>query len=148
MQKSKKLKLYLKEALLHIDRLQEILTYLKNFYPLSIDSLEKVSADKLDAFAFRFAKLQDLLGAKIFREYLEELSFPTQDKNFLTLLKELDKEGVIDIDKWAEFRSVRNSISHDYPYEEDEKIDAINYLIENIDYLFKVVNVIKVKHEA
>ena len=148
MQKSKKLKLYLKEAFLHIDRLQEILSYLKNFYPLSIDSLEKVSPDKLDAFAFRFAKLQDLLGAKIFREYLEELNFPTQDKNFLMLLKELDKEGIIDIDKWAEFRSVRNSISHDYPYEEDEKIEAINYLIENIDYLFRVVNNIKERHET
>ena len=148
MQKSNKLELHLKEALLHIERLKEILSYLKKFYPLNVDSLEKVSADKLDAFAFRFAKLQDLLGAKIFREYLEELSFPTQDKNFLTLLKELDKEGVIDIDKWAEFRSVRNAIARDYPYEEDEKIDAINYLIENIDYLFKVVNDIKVKCEA
>ena len=148
MQKSKKLKLYLKEAFLHIDRLEEILAYLKKYYPLDIDTLEKVSPDKLDAFAFRFAKLQDLLGAKIFREYLEELNFSTQDKNFLMLLKELDKEGIIDIDKWAEFRSVRNSISHDYPYEEDEKIEAINYLIENIDYLFRVVNNIKERHET
>ena len=148
MQKSKKLKLYLKEAFLHIERLEEILTYLKNCYPLTTDSLAKVSQDKLDAFAFRFAKLQDLLCAKIFREYLEELGFPTQDKNFLILLKELDKEGIINIDKWAEFRSVRNSIAHDYPYEEDEKIEAINYLIENIDYLFKVVKTIKEKYET
>ncbi len=148
MQKSKKLKLYLKEALLHIDRLENILIYLKKFYPLTIDSLEKVSADKLDAFAFRFAKLQDLLGAKIFREYLEKLNFPTQDKSFLDLLKELDKEGVVDIDKWAEFRSVRNAIAHDYPYEEDEKIEAINYLIENIEYLFKIINSIKERDEA
>ena len=133
---------------MHIDRLEEILTYLKKFYPLSVDSLEKVSPDKLDAFAFRFAKLQDLLGAKIFREYLEKLNFPTEDKNFLTLLKELDKEGVIDIDKWAEFRSVRNSIAHDDPYEEDEKIEAINYLIENIEYLFKIISCIKERDEA
>jgi len=147
MENGERLKLHLKEVNLHIERLKEILEYLKNFYPLNIDSLEEIDKDKLDAFAFRFAKLQDLLGAKIFREYLEFINFPTQDKNFLELLKELNKEGIVDIDKWAEFRSVRNSIAHDYPYEEDEKIEAINYLIKNIDYLFEVIEQIKSKIE-
>lgn len=91
MLNSKRLKLHLKEAFLHIDRLKEILTYLKQYYPLNDKTLNSINADKLDAFAFRFAKLQDLLGAKIFREYLEELNFPTQDKNFLLLLKELNR---------------------------------------------------------
>ena len=148
MKNKDRLDLHLKEAELHIQRLQEILKYLKTFYPLSIDSLEDIDLDKLDAFAFRFAKLQDLLGAKIFREYLEEMNFPTSNKNFLELLKELNKEGIIDIDKWAEFRSIRNAISHDYPYDIYEKIDAINYLIDNIKYLFNVVQKIKEKVET
>ena len=139
--------LHLKEADLHIERLKEILEYLEKFYPLDIDSLEDIDKDKLDAFAFRFAKLQDLLGAKIFREYLEVVNFPTEGKNFLILLKELNKEGIIDIDKWAEFRSVRNCISHDYPYDESEKIEAVNYLIKNIRYLFEVTEKIKDKIE-
>ena len=147
MENGERLKLHLKEVNLHIERLKEILEYLKNFYPLNIDSLEEIDKDKLDAFAFRFAKLQDLLGAKIFREYLEFINFPTQDKNFLELLKELNKEGIVDIDKWAEFRSVRNSFAHDYPYDESEKIEAINYLIKNIDYLFEVIEQIKSKIE-
>ena len=148
MRNEERLKLHIKEADLHIERLKEILEYLKNFYPLDIDSLEEIDKDKLDAFAFRFAKLQDLLGAKIFREYLDYVNFPTQDKNFLELLKELNKEGIIDIDKWAEFRSVRNSISHDYPYDENEKIDAINYLIKNIECLFKLTKKIEDKIET
>jgi len=148
MRNKDRLNLHLKEAELHIQRLQEILKYLKNFYPLDIDSLEDIDLDKLDAFAFRFAKLQDLLGAKIFREYLEKINFPTADKNFLELLKELNKEAVVEIDKWAEFRSVRNSIAHDYPYDIYEKIDAINYLIKNIDYLFNIVQKIKEKVET
>ena len=147
MENVEKFRLHLKEANLHIERLKEILEDLKNFYPLDIDSLEEIDKDKLDAFAFRFAKLQDLLGAKIFREYLEYVNFPTQDKNFLELLKELNKEGIVDIDKWAEFRSVRNSIAHDYPYDESEKIEAINYLIKNIEYLFEVTKKIGNKFE-
>ena len=147
MENVEKFRLHLKEANLHIERLKEILEDLKKFYPLDIDSLEEIDKDKLDAFAFRFAKLQDLLGAKIFREYLEYVNFPTQDKNFLELLKELNKEGIIDIDKWAEFRSVRNSIAHDYPYDESEKIEAINYLIKNIEYLFEVTKKIGDKLE-
>ena len=148
MRDEERLKIHLKEAKFHIERLNEILSYLKDFYPLDIDSLENIDKDRLDAFAFRFAKLQDLLGGKIFREYLEVINFPTQDKNFLELLKELNKEGVLNIDKWAEFRSIRNSIAHDYPYDESEKIEAINYLIKNIDYLFKVTKNIEDKIEV
>jgi len=46
----------------------------------------------------------------------------------------LDKENIIEIDIWSEFRGIRNSISHDYPFEEKEKIEAINYLIMNVHY--------------
>ncbi len=144
----KRLQLHLKEANLHIERLKEILEYLKNFYPLDIDSFEDINRDKLDAFVFRFAKLQDLLGAKIFREFLEAVNFPTINKDFLSLLKELEKEGIINIDKWAEFRNVRNAIAHDYPYDMSEKVDAINYLIQNIEYLFETTKKIEDKIET
>ncbi len=143
MQKYERLMLYLKEAFLHIERLNNILAYLKKFYPITNEKIDVIDANYLDAFAYRFAKLQDLLGAKIFRVYLEVNNFPVQDKNFLTLLKELQKEGIVDIDKWAEFRGVRNTFAHDYPYEESQKIEAINYLIQNINYLFEVAKKIK-----
>jgi len=132
---------YLKEADIHIQRLKEVLVELKKLYPINYDKLEDfdtIQKDKLDVLAFRFSKLQDILGAKIFRKYLEYLNYPIQDKNFLELLKELNKENIVDIDKWAEFRAVRNSIAHDYPYNDDEKIEAINYLIQNVEYLIEI----------
>jgi len=146
----KRLELHLEESNIHIDRLNDVLKTLKHLYPLTVDKLETIpveTKDKLDVLAFRFSKLQDLLGSKIFREYLIVLQYPTEDKNFLELLKELEKEKLIDIDKWSEFRGVRNSISHDYPSEEDEKIDAINYLIENVEYLINIIKKIKEKFE-
>ena len=129
----KRLELHLEESSIRIDRLLDVLNFLEILYPLTNEKLETISLenkDKLDVLAFRFSKLQDLLGTKIFREYLMVLQYPVEDKNFLELLKELDKEKIIDIDIWSEFRGVRNSISHDYPFEEDEKIDAIKNIFK------------------
>jgi len=142
-----RLLIHLKEADIHIKRIEEILIDLKELYPIDYDTLEILNInqkDKLDVLAFRFSKLQDLLGTKIFREYLDILNYPTQDKNFLELLKELQKESILDIDKWAEFRGVRNAIAHDYPYNDNEKIEAINYLIVNVNYLMEIKNQIEI----
>ena len=147
----KKLDLHLKESTIHIDRLLDVVGVLEKLYPLDYAQLEIMSIenkDKLDVLAFRFSKLQDLLGTKIFREYLSVLQYPVEDKNFLELLKELEKENIIDIDLWSEFRGVRNSISHDYPFEEDEKLHAINYLIKNVKYLIEITKKIKDNFET
>jgi len=147
----KRLELHLEESFIHIYRLTDVLNVLEELYPLTNVKLESMSLenkDKLDVLAFRFSKLQDLLGTKVFREYLMVLQYPIEDKNFLELLKELDKEKIIDIDIWSEFRGVRNSISHDYPFEEDEKIEAINYLIKNVKYLMHITKKIKDNFET
>ena len=151
MDGTQKFLLHLEEAAVHINRLQEILPTLKKMYPLSIENFSALSVeeqDKLDVLAFRFAKLQDLLGTKIFREYLSALQYPVEDKNFLELLKELDKENILDIDLWSEFRGVRNSISHDYPSEEEEKVEAVNYLVEHIEKLIEITQNIRKNFEA
>jgi uncharacterized protein with HEPN domain len=147
----KKLNLHLIEAMVHIDRLVTVLNTLEKLYPLDNKKLENLSSediDKLDVLAFRFSKLQDLLGSKIFREYLVVLQYPVEGKNFLELLKELDKENIIEIDIWSEFRGIRNSISHDYPFEDNEKLEAINYLIGNVKYLIDITKKIKGNFET
>lgn len=151
MDMHRKLEQHLTEAMVHIDRLVTVLNTLEKIYPLDNEKLENLSSediDKLDVLAFRFSKLQDLLGSKIFREYLTVLQYPVEDKNFLELLKELDKENIIEIDIWSEFRGVRNSISHDYPFEENEKLEAINYLIGNVHYLIDITKKIKANYET
>ena len=151
MDVSTKLEQHLVEAMVHINRLLSVINPLEKHYPLDNEKLENLSLeemDKLDVLAFRFSKLQDLLGSKIFREYLSVLQYPVEDKNFLELLKEMDKENILDIDIWSEFRGVRNSISHDYPFEDDEKLEAINYLIKNVKYLIEITKKIKDNFET
>jgi len=133
----KRIKTYLDEAKIHIKRLKKVLSSIP--YPFSKEYLNDDLIDKLDVLAFRFSKLQSLIGEKLFREYLS-LFYEIDNKSFFDILKLIEKEGIINIDKWSEFRKVRNFISHDYPMIDEEKIDAINFLIENVSDLFDIVN--------
>ncbi|NPA12485.1 MAG: hypothetical protein GXO45_00695 [Aquificae bacterium] len=143
-----RLRAYLQEAQIHIERLKDVLERMKPIYPLDknkLETLTSIEMDMLDTLAFRFSKLQDLLGAKIFREFLNETGFITEGKTFWEILREIEKEGIIDIDTWSDFRKVRNFIAHDYPNEIDEKAEAINYLIEKTPILIEVVERIENK---
>ena len=135
-----RIKDYLKEADLHIKRLKKTLKYLP--YPFCEEYLNDDILDKLDVLAFRFSKLQSLVGEKLFREYLG-LFYDIEGKSFLEMLKILEKEGIVDIDTWNEIRKIRNFISHDYPLIDEEKIEAINFLIENLNIIFEIVEKIK-----
>ena len=76
------------------------------------------------------------------------MQYPIENKSFLKLLRELDKEMVIDIDKWSLFITVRNTLAHEYLDNGQERAEAISFLIENINELIATVNRIRQKYEA
>ena len=138
-----RLKTYLEEGEVHIQKIQKALNKLPYPFNCEINEFEET----LDMLAFRFSKLQSLLGEKIFREYLKENLFDVEEKSFLDILREIEKEGIIDIDTWAEFRKVRNFIAHEYPLNSEEKYERINFLIEEAQKLINVFEKIKDKIE-
>jgi len=131
---------YFKEAKIHIEKIQKAKSILEKSMPLNLEDFENLNEqeqDKLDILAFRFAKLQDLLGDKVFRLILEFSGFNTQ-KKFIELLSELEKEGVLDLDKWIELRNARNDIAHEYPDNRENIIKAINFIFKESDYLISL----------
>jgi len=133
----KRLKHYFKEANNHIDKIKKANRVLKEVMPLNLNRLESLSEpeqDKLDILAFRFSKLQDLLGDKIFRNILEYSGFNVQ-RPFIELLSELEREGLLDLDVWIGLRGARNKIAHEYPDDEARLIEAISFIYEESDYL-------------
>ncbi|WP_456470941.1 hypothetical protein [Caminibacter sp.] len=135
-----KLKLYFQEAQKHIEKIDKAKEVLNKHYPFNIDTLEELEEfekDKLDVLAFRFAKLQDLMGEKIFRNILNLMGYNTQ-RPFIEILAELEREEILNTQTWIALRNARNSISHEYPYMEENLIEAINFLLENSDYLKNV----------
>ena len=133
----KRLDVYFAEAKKHIELIEDA----KDIIVLPIENYEELpNLEKfaINALVFRFSKLQDLLGSKIFRAYLEFNKFDTRDKSFLELLREIEKEGIVDIDTWDEFRKIRNSIAHEYPGEEEETVEALELLIEKTHLLIQI----------
>ncbi|MEA2028310.1 MAG: hypothetical protein U9N49_04995, partial [Campylobacterota bacterium] len=61
-------------------------------------------------------------------------------KPFVKLLSELEKEGLLELNKWIELREVRNTIAHEYPDDEATIIQSINYIYENIKFLIEVLD--------
>ena len=138
----KRLKYYFQEAYNHIDKIQKVNRVLKDVMSIDITTLENLSEqeqDKLDILAFRFSKLQDLLGDKIFRNILEYSGFNVQ-QSFVKLLSELEKEGILDLNRWIELRNARNKIAHEYPDNEDNLTSYINFIYKNSDYLVELTN--------
>ena len=85
-----------------------------------------------DQIIYRFSKLQDTMGAKLFRALLlyqgENINRP-----FLDLLNRLESMDIIDVDNWFEIRDLRNIIAHDYDADSETTVEVLNkiYAIRN-----------------
>lgn len=65
------------------------------------------------------------------------------NRPFIELLSLLEKEEILEVDKWVELRYIRNKISHEYPYNEEEITEAINEILKKVNYLIEVKEKIK-----
>jgi len=134
-----------------LKRLNDAFSQLELTYtiPLNLASYNKILNDMeslaySDQIIYRFSKLQDCMGAKLFKSILLYQGENT-DKPFLDILNNLEKMDIIDVDEWFEIRDLRNEIAHDY--EDNEKVainilntiykikDELNLVLGNIDSL-------------
>lgn len=117
----------------HILRINEALEGLGVNIPMSADCYSNLTTEQvrcIDQFIFRFSKLQDSMGAKIFRyilEYLDEdiTALPMRD-----ILNRLERYLIIpSADEWTYIRELRNEISHDYPLLETDVEDTFQFTV-------------------
>ena len=142
-----RLEKYLYEANRHISHILEAREVL-DLPVVHYDTLPKLEKFALNTLIFRFAKLQDLLGNKIFRTFLDYNNVILTQSGFFHVLKLLEKEQIIDIDTWSELRQLRNTIAHDYPEELAEVLEAINLYVTKSSVLITVTQKIeKIYHE-
>ncbi len=94
----------------------------------------------VNSFLFNFSKLQDKIGAKLFRKVLYELK-EIDDINMpmIDVLNTLEKLSIInDSTKWDELREIRNSIAHEYPFDTNERVENINLAILGYEMLKEI----------
>ena len=134
----------------HILRINEALEELSSTLPLTNESYAQLSSEQIrciDQFIFRFSKLQDAMGAKIFRyilEYLDEdvTSLPMRD-----ILNRLEKYKFLpDANEWIYIRELRNEIAHDYPLMENDVVNILNELFSKVNTLYGIYDKLKASY--
>jgi len=137
-------KLY--EANLHKKRLQSARDKLKTTMPLDINKynkLDDVFIAIVDQMLFRFSKLQDTLGEKIFPLILELLKEPVKKMSFIDRLNRLEELELLDKEEWMALREDRNEITHEYSYNEDDIVENINFTYQRSEKLIEIFESIK-----
>lgn len=131
----------------HILRINEALEELSSTLPLTTESYAQLSSEQIrciDQFIFRFSKLQDAMGGKIFRyilEYLDEdvTSLPMRD-----ILNRLEKYKFLpDANEWIYIRELRNEIAHDYPLMENDVVHILNELFSKVNTMYGIYDKLK-----
>lgn len=104
---------------IHAGRLDVALQHISHLLPFQPSGLQKFTADELghlEMMTSRFAKLQDLLGAKIFPLLLEALQEGRSEDSALDRLHKLEKLGILpSTHEWIMMRELRNHVTHEYP---------------------------------
>jgi len=128
----------------HKKRLLSAKNRLKNFMPLDVNKynkLDETTISVIDQMIFRFSKLQDSMGEKIFPSILELVGEKVKQMTFIDRLNRLEELGLVDREKWMSLRRERNEIAHEYSFNQDEVVDGINLIFERVDELLKIYRV-------
>jgi hypothetical protein len=116
----------------HILRIQNALNHLAQKLPFTKEAYDFLSDSDIayiDQIVFRFSKLQDTIGNKIFPLGLVLLGEDIEARPFIDLLNKLEELRIIpSSSKWMEWRELRNDLTHEYPDIVEDRIDALNNL--------------------
>ncbi|NPA11091.1 MAG: hypothetical protein GXO62_02490 [Epsilonproteobacteria bacterium] len=139
-----KLKKALNESEIHLVRLKEAFNNID--MPLDKKKFQKILQDNVklafcDQIIYRYSKLQDTMGAKLFKSLMLYMGENIQ-RPFLDILYDLEKMGYISVEDWYEFRDIRNELSHNYE-ESDENYKIINFIYQNLDAFEEILKKIK-----
>jgi hypothetical protein len=116
----------------HLSRVQSSAKELEQIMPLSADTYINLSEESimvLDQFLFRFSKLQDAMGQKLFKMILLYLNEDIEGKPFIDILNRMEKLHLLeDANEWKLLREDRNELAHNYEDEPKEMSLTINKL--------------------
>lgn len=147
-----KLKESLRLCSMHNQPMQYAYGKVKQYFPLDEKTYHNLSQDDLsyiDQLIFRFSKLQDSMGTRLFPALLICLGEDIEAKPFIDLLTLLEKlELIEDHQVWLEIRETRNIVTHEYPFIESEIIEGLNLLNKKASLLTDIWNKLdKYAHE-
>ena len=139
-----KLQKIINECDKHILRINSAYKKTSAILPLDASKYVALSEDEvehIDQYLFRFAKLQDTIGKRLFQAIFLSLEEDVADIPFIDLLNRLEKLNILDSkEQWLELRKIRSTLSHTYEDEPEEMSLAINAIFnkkKSIEKIYK-----------
>jgi hypothetical protein len=125
----------------HIEKIEVSKNYLASYMPMSLEAylaLDEVTLSFIDRLIYRFFKLQDTMGEKIFPAILLLAQEEVKKKTFIDILNRLEELEIVDKNEWLNLREVRNEIAHEYSFNTSEVVDSINLIYQKSDILARI----------
>jgi len=121
---------------LHHQRMTFAFQSIEQYWPLTEINLSQLSPIELalfDQLIYRFSKLQDSMGSRLFKQLLEALEEDISGLPFIDILNKMEKLDLLDNAKdWIILRQTRNTVSHEYPFYKEIQIEELNLLPEEV----------------
>ncbi len=114
----------------HLQRLNYAYSNISKFLPASTDTLANLNDEQieaLDQYIYRYTKLQDAMGLRLFKHVLDALAEDIRSMAFIDRLQRLEQLGAIpSSQQWLELRQLRNLLAHEYENHDKERAKIIN----------------------
>jgi hypothetical protein len=138
------LKSVLDECNKHVKRMQFAYEKISLLFPVTKERLSKLKEDEIsyiDQIIYRFSKLQDAIGNKLFKAVLIYLDEDVLNKSAIDIFNRLEQLEIIEnYDIWKDLRDLRNELAHEYEEDEKETAEKLNTLFEKKANLEKYLN--------
>lgn len=124
---------------LHYQRMMFAWGSMQKYFPLTEIKFSQISPIELallDQLIYRFSKLQDSMGSRLFKQLLELLEEDISGLPFIDILNRMEKLNLLDDAKdWMTLRQTRNTVSHEYPFFKEVQMEELNLLPEEVEKL-------------
>ncbi|WP_409525359.1 hypothetical protein [Nitrincola sp. MINF-07-Sa-05] len=132
----------LQECETHLKRMRYASNKLSTIMPLNeprYKALSDEEVEALDQYIFRFTKLQDAIGERLFRLILDLLEEPAKNQPFLDKLNRLEQLGALNSKaQWLELRALRNQLTHKYEDDARSMSEAINQVFDSFSLITEI----------
>ncbi|TAH00985.1 MAG: hypothetical protein EAZ15_07980 [Sphingobacteriales bacterium] len=126
----------IKTAQIHQQRLEAAYHEIIGWGSLNKDIYYTLTIEQIaftDQYVYRFTKLQDLMGDKLFKLILQYVGEDTEKLALIDVLNKLEKLEIIEsVTIWLNLRLDRNNIAHDYVKNIDEILEDLWSLIKKM----------------
>jgi hypothetical protein len=115
---------------------------IRSHFPLTVGKFGGVSDNDLalfDQVIYRFSKLQDCMGSRLFKQLLQYLQEDVDGLPFIDILNRMEKLFLLDrAQDWIELRQTRNVLAHEYPFDAELQVEELNLLTDDVERLASI----------